>query len=544
MLAHLLHRAGHRVGRARGPQPRLRRAARPRRACSSRARSTCCARPASASGCDREGLVHHGHRAALRRRAASHRLCRADRRRAITVYGQQEVVKDLIARAAGRRRRRCASRSTTSRVHDLDTRRPRVRFRHDGAEHELRCDFIAGCDGFHGVCRARDPATACSRSTSATTRSPGSGILAEVAPVDRRADLRPPRARLRAAQHALAERHAGCTCSARPTTTSTTGPTSASGRSCRRASATDDGWRAAARARSLEKGITPMRSFVVEPMQLRAAVPGRRRRAHRAADRRQGPEPGRRRRARARRGARRVVRRRRPRALDAYSDTLPAPRLAGPALLLVDDVDAAPLPRRRPVRARGCSARSCATCRASRAAATTLAENYVGPRACLSGGLFGDVLARGRVRAATGDAAWLQAMLDVEAALARAQAAAGLIAAEHADAIAAACRAERYDLDALGAAAAAVGNPAAPLVRALRAAVGDPAARRRAPRRDQPGRHRQRGDARRPARARSAARRPRAARPTAAARAGERPPRDGHGRAHAAAAGGARRPSA
>jgi len=93
-----------------------------------------------------------------------------------------------------------------------------------------------------------------------------------------------------------------------------------------------------------------------------------------------------------------------------------------------------------------------------------------------SGGLFGEVLARGRVRARTTDLAWLQALLDVEAALARAQAAAGVIAAEHAEAIAAACRAERYDVDALGAQAAEVGNPAAPLVRALRAEVGDPAA--------------------------------------------------------------------
>ena len=93
-----------------------------------------------------------------------------------------------------------------------------------------------------------------------------------------------------------------------------------------------------------------------------------------------------------------------------------------------------------------------------------------------SGGLFGEVLARGRVRARTTDLAWLQAMLDVEAALARAQAAAGVIAAEHAESIAAACRAERYDVDALGAQAAEVGNPAAPLVRALRAEVGDPAA--------------------------------------------------------------------
>jgi 3-carboxy-cis,cis-muconate cycloisomerase len=92
------------------------------------------------------------------------------------------------------------------------------------------------------------------------------------------------------------------------------------------------------------------------------------------------------------------------------------------------------------------------------------------------GGLFGAVLARGRVRAATTDAAWLQAMLDVEAALARAQAAAGVISQRHADVIAAACRADLYDVDAIGAEAAAVGNPAAPLVGALRARVGEPAA--------------------------------------------------------------------
>jgi 3-carboxy-cis,cis-muconate cycloisomerase len=91
-------------------------------------------------------------------------------------------------------------------------------------------------------------------------------------------------------------------------------------------------------------------------------------------------------------------------------------------------------------------------------------------------GLFGEILARGRVRDAVSDHAWLQAMLDVEAALARAQAAAGVISQRHADVIAAACRADLYDVDAIGAEAAAAGNPAAPLVGALRARVGEPAA--------------------------------------------------------------------
>jgi 3-carboxy-cis,cis-muconate cycloisomerase len=91
-------------------------------------------------------------------------------------------------------------------------------------------------------------------------------------------------------------------------------------------------------------------------------------------------------------------------------------------------------------------------------------------------GLFDGVLARGGARAAVADGAWLQALLDVEAALARAQAATGAIPAAHADAIAAACRADRYDVDALGEAATEVGNPAAPLVKALRAEVGGDAA--------------------------------------------------------------------
>jgi 2-polyprenyl-6-methoxyphenol hydroxylase-like FAD-dependent oxidoreductase len=38
-------------------------------------------------------------------------------------------------------------------VHDLETDRPRIRFAHEGADEVLECDVIAGCDGFHGVCR-------------------------------------------------------------------------------------------------------------------------------------------------------------------------------------------------------------------------------------------------------------------------------------------------------------------------------------------------------------------------------------------------------
>jgi 3-carboxy-cis,cis-muconate cycloisomerase len=98
------------------------------------------------------------------------------------------------------------------------------------------------------------------------------------------------------------------------------------------------------------------------------------------------------------------------------------------------------------------------------------------PPSSPSDGLFGAIEARGGAAAATSDAAWLQAMLDAEAALARALAAAGVIGPEHAEAIASVCRAEDFDADAIGAAAATTGNPAAPLVRALRERVGGDAA--------------------------------------------------------------------
>jgi 3-carboxy-cis,cis-muconate cycloisomerase len=86
------------------------------------------------------------------------------------------------------------------------------------------------------------------------------------------------------------------------------------------------------------------------------------------------------------------------------------------------------------------------------------------------------MFAAGRVAAAVDDAAWLQAMLDFEAALARASARFGIVPAEAAEEIAAACRAELYDVDELGRASADAGNPAAPLVKALTAQVGEDAA--------------------------------------------------------------------
>jgi 3-carboxy-cis,cis-muconate cycloisomerase len=91
--------------------------------------------------------------------------------------------------------------------------------------------------------------------------------------------------------------------------------------------------------------------------------------------------------------------------------------------------------------------------------------------------LFAPLFVPDQVAEAVGDRAWLQAMLDVEAALARAEASAGIIPAAAAETIAGCCRAERFDPGEIALQARGTGNPAEPLVRALRRAVREDAAR-------------------------------------------------------------------
>ena len=76
--------------------------------------------------------------------------------KAITVYGQNEVVRDLIdARIATTRPLYFEAEHVS--VGALDSSSPVIRFRHGGTDHEVHCDFIAGCDGFHGICRPSIP---------------------------------------------------------------------------------------------------------------------------------------------------------------------------------------------------------------------------------------------------------------------------------------------------------------------------------------------------------------------------------------------------
>jgi p-hydroxybenzoate 3-monooxygenase len=105
---------------------------------------------------DREGLLHHG--IELRFAGAGHRIAfeKLVPGRTITVYGQQEVVKDLIAA------RLAANGKIFFDVCDVtptnfDSARPSIQFAINGSREHIECDFIAGCDGFHGVSRDAIP---------------------------------------------------------------------------------------------------------------------------------------------------------------------------------------------------------------------------------------------------------------------------------------------------------------------------------------------------------------------------------------------------
>jgi len=212
----------------------------------------------------REGIVHHG--LELRFGHRGHRIALSDLTggRAITVYGQQEVVKDLIdARLADGAP--LYFEVDEVRVDGFDSPDPRIRFREQGGEaHELECDFIAGCDGFHGVCRPSFPDGAL-RVYEREYPYGWLGILAAVPPSTEELiycnhergfalhSLRSPeisRLYLQCDPHDQIEQWSD----------------ERIWQEMHTRFATDDGWELR-EGPILEKGITPMRSFVVEPMQ-------------------------------------------------------------------------------------------------------------------------------------------------------------------------------------------------------------------------------------------------------------------------------------
>jgi len=79
--------------------------------------------------------------------------------RHVVIYGQQEVVKDLIAARVEAGQPLLFEAEVTA-LRGLDGERPEIHYRHGGEDRVLACDFIAGCDGYHGVSRAAVPAGA------------------------------------------------------------------------------------------------------------------------------------------------------------------------------------------------------------------------------------------------------------------------------------------------------------------------------------------------------------------------------------------------
>ncbi len=106
----------------------------------------------------REGLVHNGVELAFG--GVRHRIdMHAATGKAVTVYGQTEVTRDLMkARADAGLKTIYEAGDVTP--HDFDSDKPRVTYISNGITNELACDFIAGCDGFHGISRQSVPASA------------------------------------------------------------------------------------------------------------------------------------------------------------------------------------------------------------------------------------------------------------------------------------------------------------------------------------------------------------------------------------------------
>ncbi len=128
----------------------------------------------------KERLVHDGFSLAF-----SGRTERVDLKgltqKAVSVYGQTEVTKDLIDARVAAGAKICFTASEVA-VEDIDTKHPTVRFSQEGRTQEITCDFVAGCDGYHGICRQSVPKDA-KRTFERVYPFGWLGILADVPPV-------------------------------------------------------------------------------------------------------------------------------------------------------------------------------------------------------------------------------------------------------------------------------------------------------------------------------------------------------------------------
>ncbi|MEJ2761075.1 MAG: 4-hydroxybenzoate 3-monooxygenase [Gammaproteobacteria bacterium] len=210
----------------------------------------------------KEGMVHHG--VNLRFDGETHHIdFEKLTGRGIIVYGQQEVVKDLVAarlKAGGQ----ILFESSNVSLHDIEEDSPSVRFQYNGEDHILHCDMIAGCDGFHGISRPSIPEEIM-RIHEHTFPFGWLGILAEAAPSseeliyashDRGFALHSMRS------PTIVRNYIQCA----PDEDINEWPDDRIWEELQRRMETRDGYRLN-EGKILEKGVTPMRGFVAEPMQ-------------------------------------------------------------------------------------------------------------------------------------------------------------------------------------------------------------------------------------------------------------------------------------
>lgn len=210
-----------------------------------------------------EGAVHHG--IELRFDGRGHRidLTELTGGRSITVYAQHEVIKDLVhARLEAGGAVLFDVRDVS--VHDIDSARPTIRFVHGDRTEELACDFLAGCDGSHGISRGAVP-TNVLRTYERVYPSGWFGFLVEAAPSSTELI------------YALHERGFALVSTRSPTVQRmyfecdphddvANWPDARIWEEMRARLATIDGWKPI-EGPILQKSIVAMRSFVAEPMQ-------------------------------------------------------------------------------------------------------------------------------------------------------------------------------------------------------------------------------------------------------------------------------------
>jgi p-hydroxybenzoate 3-monooxygenase len=210
----------------------------------------------------REGLVHRG--IELRFGGKGHRIDLAELTggKAITIYAQHEVLKDLIdARLTARGE--ILFEAEALNLRDIEGN-PKIIFTHRGMTKELECDFIAGCDGFHGICRPAMPSSVL-RVQEKIYPFGWLGILAQVAPAsDELIYTYHERgfALLSMRSPEISRLYLQCS----PDEDIANWPDERIWDELRIRMATRDGW-VLKNGPVLHKGITPMRSFVAEPMQ-------------------------------------------------------------------------------------------------------------------------------------------------------------------------------------------------------------------------------------------------------------------------------------